>query len=201
MNSIKVADYWPNPTDGKVWEFCYLNKDKNVSIISQFSKRNDTIYWKSFGSKGEWISTRFLKYDPARGVIEYRDEYPLTGLQKTIFGTSVKKIIYRSGQEILWGNQVSIGTTITNSYIPNYKECDGVFPDFPIADLNINYQVCIFEKLHDEYVDQFGNIHKNVLELVYKQKTNSGRYLLEKGLGPFEIKQDNDLITARISKS
>lgn len=193
--SINVKEYWPHPKAGEKFRFDYYLPDNTLSVSSEFKLENGILYYDDFEKDGAWKDTWLVKYDDKRGVVEFGDDMPLSGWQKRIFGDR-KKIRYKEGREILWGNIQNLGDTISNSCEYDYGKSSGLMPPFS-GPWSAGWQVVRFDKLHPVFIDNKGHQWNDVLEFTYRQIWNNTMYgaiyYCVKGIGPVEIRWIGDL--------
>jgi hypothetical protein len=193
--TFDVKEYWPQPKLGEKYTFDYFLKDGTLSVSSVYTMSDKVLYCNDFDKDQKWLDTWLIRFDDKRGVVEFGDDMPLTGWQKTLFGDK-KKIRYKDGKEILWGNIHNLGDTISNSIEYDYFKSFGCLPPFAGPWSN-GWQVVRFDKIHDTYTDNKGHKWTNVLEFTYRQiwgdKMYGAIYYCAKGIGPVEIRWIGDL--------
>jgi len=175
-----VAEYWPNPGLANTLTLAYFNADgtsANVSSSFSFDPSTYSIVEKDYVDD-KWADTWYIRYDPVRGVVEWRDDNPIQlGL--------VKRLVYRTGSEILWGSTVRLGETVTNQPIIDYSRSAWAAP-FVTGPWAYGWQAVTFTDRHAVY-----NGFADVLEFEYAQTwngtTRGAIYRCARGLGPIEI--------------
>ena len=182
---FKIIEYWPFPALNTKAIFTYYNPDKSsANVVSNFhlDMNTQSILCEDYVA-GKYQDTWYLRYDYIKGVVEWRDDQPLSGALSWIFG-STKKIVYKSGNEILWGVNQNIGDTIENSIVIDFSKSTGALPAS-------GWQVVKFNNHYSTYVDCIGQTWNDVLEFTYTQtwgsKTTGAIYRNAKGIGPIEI--------------
>lgn len=182
---IDVRAYWPFDLTGTTRKrtFRYFSPDPAlVPIISVFwwGPREQALIYSDYDANGVWKDDWFLRFDPREGVIEYRDDYPQTGVAATLFGTR-KKLWFST--PIKWGNVVHVGGSVANiatvdpwrSHPPQFGSC---------------VQSVQFESLLKSAVVR-GREFEDVLQMTYLQrwggKCGGARYWMARGVGPVAI--------------
>lgn len=96
--TIRIEDYWPIIQPGhmitKLFNGItqYLVSDgKGGTIIKQFQANQ----WEP-NKVGSWEYDWYYRYDPQRGVLEYKDDYPLSA-------GHLYPAVMMPGEEIVWG--------------------------------------------------------------------------------------------------
>lgn len=193
---INVADYWPFDLKEKPHtqrRFDYDGgPDGMPPVTSRFwwQPEDNALIYADYDEDGTWRDYWYLRDDPARGVAEYRDDYPLTGWLSYIFGRTKKVVL---SEPILWGGLIEIGSAIANR--PKVDPFKSTPPQFQAG-----YQSVVFETHLDIFGTRHGDFFNDVLQFVYLQrwpisaldpsqgtKTVGGRYWMAKGVGPVAI--------------
>ena len=186
-----VSNYWPQPAIGAQRRFDYKAAAGGAILASSVfvaDPSTGSVQCLDYDPSGNWTSTWFITYDKVRGVVEWRDDYPLTGFLKNLFGT--KEEVFVRGSEILWGATVKVGDVISNSCCIDYERSRGVTPFFsgPWA---WGYQHVQFVARFDEFTTVCGDTYKDVLQFqcvqTWNNKPGGATYWSALGVGPVQI--------------
>jgi|GEM_PF-4169946 len=189
ITQIFVPDYWPQPSFLKPIAFTYFNKNgAPMNEVSVFSRQPDGTIWEDDYLNGSWKGRWLLRYDIMRGVIEFGDDYPTSGVEKPVLG-DVKKKRFLSGSEILWGGHQLTGSTLD---VRVRMDVLGSHMLPGTAAFEKGHQFVHFAEILPSFVDVLGQTHGETLLLFYQQDWNGGAptgalYWLEKGVGPVQI--------------
>jgi len=191
MTKINVAEYWPVLAVGEQRRFDYKASAGAPTVASSVfvaDPQDGSVLCIDADANGNWTSTWFITYDKLRGVIEWRDDYSLTGFMKTLFGTKQEGFV--KGSEILWGAYVNIGDVLNNSCCIDYAHSHGVTPFFSGPWAWGSQHVQFIAHL-DTLTTVCGDVYKDVLQYQYAQTwngvTQGATYWAAKGIGPVQI--------------
>lgn len=140
---IDVTSYWPKPTGSQTLVNTFDN-----GFVHEYSAAPGG-YRLRETLNGVWQDDWFYRIDPARGVLEYADDYPKTKwFQKLMVWATVVHQPMVPGKEIVWGNKQEPIDTIEGpcetsgiggqcgwqrvqfkSIWPMWKTPAGMFPD------------------------------------------------------------------------
>lgn len=176
MTTINVVDYWPFwTTPGKLRRFDYTAIDESMPPITSvfaYDVGSKSMLYIDYDAHLTWKDSWYLKYDPANGVMETRDDYP-----------GDRKVVLNPG--IGWGNVETIG----GSYV-NYPKMDPL-SSWPPA-MAHGVQCVAYEQLLDRMSLTTGRTYNDVLVFTYLQswsgKPGTGaRYWSARGVGPIAV--------------
>ena len=166
MQPIKIPDYWPWAPVTNVFD--NGSKIDYTPIQGGMKLRQN--------QNGAWQCDWFYRNDIARGVLEYRDDYPKTKWQQKLqFWTTIVAQPCVYGKEIIWGGDQAVGDALG-------APCQtvGVFGQY-------GWQQLSFDALLPTFETPAG-IFKDVLVLRYWQTWSGGpsqgaQLWFAKGLG------------------
>ena len=180
---FKISEYWPPINE--TLTFTYFNADNSsANVASKFVPDPSTNSIKCFDFvNNQYQDTWYIRYDPNRGVVEWRDDMILSPPLSYVLGTT-KKLVYKNNFEILWGNEQNIEDLIYNSI-----QVDPLKSVPPLP--NSGWQIVHFTNHFDKFTDCIGQNWNDVLEFTYTQtwgnKTTGAIYKMAKGIGPVSI--------------
>lgn len=180
-----MADYWPkffqpradqrgvcfsynrkDGTGGPPWSATYENHGDNCMTLKEVVS-------------GKLDSTWYLRLENDMSIMEYRDDYPQTGWQASVFGKT--KVVGLS-TPIGWGRLAEIGTIYSNRPVVN------PLASWPPSLPKTGFQAVSFESYHDSMTLEYGGIFREVIQILYQQtwdnKTTGARMWFAKDVGP-----------------
>lgn len=158
---INCAEYWPNPGSYDTITNTYTD-----GIVNIYSYATDTPGHAGPGVRmrqnvnGVWSFDWFYRFDPARGVLEYEDDYPKPWW---LLWGNVKAQPMISGREIVWGGNQNLGDIVQHG-------CAWSF----LGTTTWGWQRVQIVQIIPTYTDAGGKTHTNVLQIEYWQEWGSG---------------------------
>ena len=182
--SIFVPEYWPLFQTAERRIFNYTCPDgTEISFRSEFSYDAFTksMRYENYDSSSRWLNTWFYEYRPGFGIAEWRDDHPLNGWRRTLFGQQDRHVFL---QPIGWGEYVYIGGEYQNRPIKNTLYC---WPPM----FSVSHQSIQFEERLAKFSTYHGLEYEDVLVFRYKQRfgkrSGGARYYNARGIGPVGI--------------
>lgn len=169
------ADFWPHPRPG---EMIRLQYDGPANIRSDYVLADDgvTLLCKDYHSN-VWRDTWLIRFDPTRGVLEYGDDYPTSGIEKLLLGP-IRKTRFQPGKEISWGGKHDVGDVISSQCIIDHS-LSRLLPPFKNRG-DFGWQMVHFEALD-------GDTLRFVYSQAWASKQVGARHYMERGFGPVKI--------------
>jgi hypothetical protein len=181
---IFIPDYWPLFQTREKRVFKYSCPDgTEISFNSEFSCdfTKNSMRYESYDENASWLNTWFYQHRPGFGIAEWRDDHPLDGWRRNIFGAKDRHIFLNP---IGWGEYATIGGTYVNRPVKNTLLCWP--PMFAVGEQQI-----YFEAFLDDFSTYHGVDYTDVLVFKYRQRfggrSSGARYYNARGIGPVAI--------------
>lgn len=179
-----IPDYWPlfQTDERRVFNYtCPDGTEISFKSIFSYVSSMKSMRYENYDDKLCWLNTWFYQYQPGFGIAEWRDDHPLTGLKRTLFGKKDRHIFLNP---IGWGEYIGLGDIYQNKPIKNTLLC---WPPM----FAIGHQQVHFEKRLDSFSTYHGITYQDILVFKYRQKfgkrTSGARYYNACGIGPVAI--------------
>ena len=94
-SNIFIPDYWPLFQTEEKRIFKYTCPDgTEISFNSEFSydASKKSMRFESFDENSNWLNTWFYQHRPGFGLAEWRDDHPLDGWRRHIFGAKDRHV-------------------------------------------------------------------------------------------------------------
>ena len=183
-SNIFIPDYWPLFQTAEKRRFKYTCPDgTEISFNSEFSydASKKSMRFESFDENSNWLNTWFYQHRPGFGLAEWRDDHPLDGWRRHIFGAKDRHVF---AKPIGWGEYASIGGTYENKPVKNTLLCWP--PMFAVGHQHIH-----FENRLEHFSTYHSVQYQDVIVFKYRQKfgkrSSGARYYNARGIGPVAI--------------
>lgn len=179
-----VPDYWPlfHSEEKRIFSYtCPDGTEISFKSIFSYDAAKKSMRYENFDDNSCWLNTWYYKYDAGFGIAEWRDDHPLNGSKRKIFGKKDRHVFINP---IGWGEYTVVGDIYQNKPVKNTLLCWP--PMFAIGHQHIHFE-CIL----DNFSTYHGIDYQDVLVFKYQQrfgKRSSGaRYYNARGIGPVAI--------------
>lgn len=181
---IFIPDYWPlfQTNEKRIFHYtCPDGTEISFKSIFSYDFLVKTMRYESFDDNSNWLNTWFYRYRPGFGIAEWRDDHPLNGLKRNIFGKRDRHVFLRP---IGWGECVDLGDIYQNKPIKNTLLC---WPPM----FAVGHQQVHFEGRLDSFSTYHSVDYRDVLVFKYRQRfgrrSSGARYYNALGIGPVAI--------------